>query len=150
MNRTFRLASLLRLRSLAEERAAAELAETAARRTRAEARRADTSVRLGAASMPAQSDELHWRAAIAARAALAGLLTEHTTDVHVADREVEAAQGVWADAKQRARTIEKLEERHVAEVRAEDERLEQLVLDEIAGQSARRAALRDAVPEVTS
>lgn len=148
MNRTFRLASLLRLRSAAEERAAAELADAARLRARAEARRHDTEVQLGSAAMPAHADELHFRAAVAARVSLSGLLAERTVEVHVADEGVEQAQVVWASAKARARALEKLEEKHDAEVRAEDERTEQVALDEIAGQAARRAAVA-AAPEVT-
>ncbi|GEA90146.1 flagellar export protein FliJ [Cellulomonas cellasea] len=149
MSRTFRLASLLRLRSAAEERAAVELADAARLRARAEARRHDTEVQLGSAAMPAHSDELHFRAAVAARVSLSGLLAERTVEVRVADDGVDQAHAVWASAKARARALEKLEEKHDAEVRAEDERAEQLVLDEVAGQAARRAALRAGTPEVT-
>lgn len=148
MSRGFRLASLLRLRTAAEEKAAVELAEAARLRARAEQRRHDTEVLLGSAAMPAHADELHFRAAVAARVSLSGLLAEHTAEVHVADRGVEEAHVVWASAKAKARALEKLEEKHDAEVRAEDERAEQVVLDEVAGQAARRAALRTS-PEVT-
>jgi flagellar FliJ protein len=131
MSRTFRLAGLLRLRSMAQDRAAAELAEAARERAAAEARRSDTEVMLGSASMPGRSDELHFRAAAASRAALSSLLIEHAAAVRVADEEVRVADDAWTAARVRTRALEKLEERHDTQVRAEDERAEQIVLDEV-------------------
>ncbi len=133
MSRAFRLASLLRLRGMAEDHAAVELAAATRRRDEAERRRLDTEVMLGNAALPARADELHWRAAIASRTALSGLLLEHGTRVARAQDDVDGAQDVWSQARTATRTLEKLEERHDAEVRSEDERAEQAVLDEVAG-----------------
>ena len=131
MSRTFRLAGLLRLRSMAEDRAAAELAAAARLRAAADARRLETEVMLGAASMPARADELHFRAAVASRAALGGLLAERRTDVRAADEVVRAADDAWTTARIRTKALTRLEERHAAQVRAQDERAEQIVLDEV-------------------
>jgi flagellar FliJ protein len=131
MSRTFRLASLLHLRSMAEDRAAAELAAAARARAAADARRRDTEVMLGSASMPARSDELHFRAAAASRAAEGSLLMERRSEVRIADEEVRVADAAWTAARVRTKALERLEERHDAQVRAEDERAEQMVLDEV-------------------
>lgn len=131
MSRTFRLASLLHLRSMAEDRAAGELAVAARLRAAAEARRRDTEVMLGSASMPGRSDELHFRAVAASRAALGSLLTERRSEVRTADEEVVVANAAWTAARVRTKALERLEERHDAQVRAEDERAEQMVLDEV-------------------
>ena len=146
MSRPFRLASLLRLRSMAEDRAAAELAVANRARAAADLRRHETAVALGTASLPARGDSMHWRAAIASRAALGGLLIERTADVVMADEDVHAADAVWSAARTRTRALEKLEERHDAEVRAEEEHAEQLVLDEVGARivgAARAAAARE-------
>lgn len=131
MSRTFRLASLLHLRSMAEDRAAVELAEAARLLSAAEARRRATEVMLGSASMPETSDTLHFHAVAASRAALAGLLTERRSEVRTADEEVVVANAAWNAARVRTKALERLEERHVAQLRAEDERAEQMVLDEV-------------------
>jgi flagellar FliJ protein len=146
MSRAFRLAGLLRLRSMAEDRAAAELAVAARARAAADARRSDTEVMLGSASMPGRSDELHFRAAAASRAALGSLLMERRAEVRVADDEVRVADAAWTVARVRTRALEKLEERHDAQVRAEDDRAEQIVLDEVG---ARMRAAQLAAEQAT-
>ena len=146
MSRPFRLASLLRLRTMAEDRAAVELASANRVRSTAEHRRSETAVQLGAASMPLRGDTLHWQAAVASRAALGGLLVEHRAAVEVADEDVHVADEAWSQARSRTRALEKLEERHVAEVRAEEEHAEQVALDEVGSRIAEvaRAAARAA------
>ncbi|MFI2753207.1 flagellar export protein FliJ [Cellulomonas sp. P22] len=133
MSRPFRLAGLLRLRTLAEDQAAVELARAVRQRDAAEDRRHETETVLGSASLPARSDELHWRAAVASRAALSGLLVEHSHAVVAAQAVVVDSEGLWSQARTATRTLEKLEERHDTEVRAEEARAEQAVLDEVAG-----------------
>ena len=86
---------------------------------------------LGSASLPGRSDELHFHAAAASRAALGSLLTERRSDMQAADEDVVVANAAWTAARVQTKALERLEERHDAQVRAEDERAEQMVLDEV-------------------
>ncbi|HEX7807002.1 MAG TPA: flagellar export protein FliJ [Cellulomonas sp.] len=148
MSRPFRLASLLHLRGMAEDRAAAELAAASRLRAAADARRHDTEVMLGSASLPGHSDELHFHAAAASRAALGSLLTERRSEVQTADAEVAVASIAWTAARVQTKALERLQERHDAQVRAEDERAEQMVLDEVGARMlAARADARQAPGE---
>ncbi|MGV8978417.1 MAG: flagellar FliJ family protein [Cellulomonas sp.] len=142
MSRPFRLASLLHLRGMAEDRAAAELAAAARLRAAADDRRRTTEIMLGSASLPARADELHFRAAAASRAALGSLLTERRSEVQIADGRVVVANAAWTAARVQTKALERLQERHDELVRAEDERAEQMVLDEVGARmlTARAAA----------
>lgn len=141
MTRSFPLAGLLRVRALAEERAAGELA--AARRTeRAAAERArDTRERLTGSTLPDLADDMAFRASVASRVSLVALLEEHEDQAAVARTQTADRTDVWAAARRDARAVERLEERHDAAVRAEELHAEQVVLDEVAG---RRAGREDA------
>lgn len=130
MARAFPLANLLRLRQMQQEMAAADLARANAARERAEQRRRDTDRMLSEAAMPAGADLLSWRAAVAARASVSALRAEATTALELRRVEAEAAGEQWSAARRVARALEILEERHVAHERKEDERVEQLALDE--------------------
>lgn len=143
MSRAFRLAGLLRLRAMAEERAAVELAGTTRRRDAAAALRAATQAALAEQSFDTQMDTLGMQAVVASRLALSALLVDRRAAVEAEDRAVEAADAAWAAARTRTRTLEKLEERHVAAERVEEQRAEQNTLDEIAG---RRGTRRTAGP----
>jgi flagellar protein FliJ len=132
MNRAFRLAGLLRLRRLEEERAAAELA-TANAATRTEERERDQlTSRLAVAAFPRQAGESEWLSAAASRAALAGLVNEAQTTVAVATRRAELAGQDWMFARSRVAMLDKLAERHAHAVRIADEAAEQALLDELA------------------
>ncbi len=132
MNRTFRLAGLLRLRRLEEERAAAALA-TANSVTRAEeAHREELTMRLSGASFPRRADESQWLAAAAGRASLAGLVLEAETAVAVAARRAEIASDDWMSARGRVAMLDKLADRHALAVRLAEDAAEQALLDEVA------------------
>ncbi|VTR77541.1 flagellar export protein FliJ [Cellulomonas hominis] len=139
MSRAFRLAGLLRLRSLAEEQAAARLAGASSVRDAAVARRRATESMLGDAEFPVDMDVLGMRAVVASRMALSALLVDQRARVSVTQDAVDAANAEWSAARTRTRTLETLEEKHEAVVRVEEQRAEQIVLDEVAG---RRAAVR--------
>ncbi len=141
MSRVFRLASLLRLRTIAEEQAAVELAAVTRRRDAAEARRRETEAMLEGTTVPRLVDSLGFQAVVASRVALSGLLVEHRATVQQAQATVQDAETSWSQARTRTRTLEKLAERHETEVRVEEARTEQAALDETAG---RRAAARAA------
>ncbi|MGY4643766.1 flagellar export protein FliJ [Cellulomonas sp. URHB0016] len=136
MNRRFPLAGLLRVRTMAEDRAAAELA-SARRDERAAAGLArSTQDRLGESHMPTVAEGRAFQAAVASRVALASMLVEHRATAVAAQEETDRRTEVWTDARRHVRAIERLEERHDDMVRVEDARAEQLVLDEVAGRRA--------------
>jgi flagellar protein FliJ len=128
----FSLAGLLRLRRLQEDQAAASLAQ--ARRTVR-----DTSARIAAVHAEmltadakiATADEL-WAIA-ATRSSSASMLAELAELERVQAEEVERRAAAHTDAARASRSIEKLETKHGVEARAEDLRVEQLALDELAG-----------------
>ena len=141
MTRQFPLAGLLRVRALAEDRAAAELAASR-RAERAAAERArQTKERLDGTTVPDIADDLAFRASVASRATLAALLVEHREQVVTAQVQTAESTDVWTAARRDARAVERLEERHDSGVRAEELHAEQVVLDEVAG---RRPAREDA------
>lgn len=139
----FRLAGLLRLRSLAEEQAAVELAGATRSRDAAVARRVATEEALGAAQFPLGNNPTAMRAIIASRLALSGLLVEQRALTTAAQQVMDERADDWSAARTRTRTLEKLEEKHVTAETEADQRAEQIVLDEIAG---RRGGSRPTVP----
>lgn len=136
MSRAFRLAGLLRLRALAEEQAAARLAGATRTRDDAAARRAATEAALGGARFPESADGLGMQAVVASRMALSALLVDQRARVVVTQDAVDAADAEWSAARTRTRTLEKLQEKHEAAAQVEEQRAEQVVLDEIAGRRA--------------
>lgn len=132
MAKGFPLAGLLRLRHLQEDQAAAELARANADRRRAEKRRRETENMLAGTVLPEHGDELAWQAAIAGRAAMTGLVGEATAALAEAGTRADDATADWSAARTRATTLDKLFDRHVLVVRAEELHAEQLVLDEAA------------------
>jgi len=146
VSRAFRLAGLLRLRALAEEQAAARLAGATRTRDAAAARRAATESALGATRFvegPEGTDGLGMQAVVASRMALSALLVDQRARVVVTQDAVDAADADWSAARTRTRTLEKLQEKHRAAAQVEEQRAEQVVLDEIAG---RRRAGAPAAP----
>jgi flagellar protein FliJ len=142
----FRLAGLLRLRQSQEEQAAAELARANAAREAAQRRRQDTEQMLAGSTLPSRSDELMWKVAIAGRAALGGLVAESVVALGAASLTAEDAARTWTDARARATTLGKLEERHDAQVRAAEEHAEQVAVDETATRRAAARAADDPAP----
>lgn len=140
MERGFRLASLLRLRKITEDDAAARLGQASAARMRADAHRARAIEELSGHQLDSDVAVATWRASAAARAALrqnllAAAAMSAAAAVQVAERETE-----WQGARAKSVPLEKLAERHDERVVAEDLRLEQIELDELA---SRRATLTD-------
>ncbi len=81
---------------------------------------------------PRHVDEDTWRCAVAARASLTALVGEASVAVDVAVRRGELAAADWTAARARVSMLDKLAERHDVLVRAEDDKAEQLLLDEAA------------------
>ncbi|MCL2091190.1 MAG: flagellar FliJ family protein [Micrococcales bacterium] len=138
MARGFALAGLLRVRGIVEDKAAGALAAAHRDENAARQRAAETARMLGEAGAVAPPDTAAFRASVAARMALSGLLTEAKADVVVAaDRTVQRT-GEWSEARQATRCVERLAERHDEEVRAEAAHAEQIVLDEVGVQQHRQ------------
>lgn len=135
--RQFPLSGLLRLRQIREDQARATL-EGAVRRSRETTARR-LKVRDGLReSFVDVTDAAALNAVAAARSTAGNMLSEldelHRTD---AERLAEAANG-YSTARAGTAAIEKLAIRHAERLKAEDERREQLELDEFALRRPRR------------
>lgn len=130
--RTFRLASLLRLRRLQEDQAAIELAKAAAERLRASERAERHHRDLAGHRTPGITSAAGWTASVAARAALSAASRQAAAEAATAADRADAATSTWQDARRDTAALERLEERHDAEVAADRLRAEQLHLDEHA------------------
>ncbi|WP_298462459.1 flagellar export protein FliJ [uncultured Cellulomonas sp.] len=148
MERAFRLAGLLRLRTLQEEQAAAALAAAHAGLQRADAARRATLAGLAGHAMPATGDAGAWRVATTGRAALTHLLADAAIAVDQAGERVTEHTADWSAARSRTVGLEKLHDQHRTAVLAEDARAEQHALDEVAARTARPAA--DPAPDVAA
>ena len=137
MARLFPLAGLLRLRHLQQDQAAGDLAaanrrlkENAERRTRVRGALAGTATDV--------ENTTALRAAVVARASSRSMLADLEALAIERLSERERAQAVFDAARAKSIGLEKLEEKHTAEVSAEDLHAEQAVLNEIASVSWHR------------
>lgn len=137
---TFRLAGLLNLRQMEEDRAAAALAHASTAHRHANEARQTTQGTLGAATFPTHASTPHWHATVATRVAASILLRERTDAVARAEIGVVEAQQAWKGARARAVALTKLKERHDETVRIEEGRAEQIALDEIASRMSTKTS----------
>jgi flagellar protein FliJ len=137
MERAFRLAGLLRLREVQEDRAAGALAVSNGALRTAQTHQRATLTTLAGHTMPAAADPSGWRTAVTTRGTLTHLLADAAIEVRDAGERVAADTRVWSAARSRCVGLEKLRENHRAAVHAEDERTEQHALDEVAARTAR-------------
>lgn len=130
MSRGFRLASLLRVRRIQEDEAAARLANAHRASSEAQERSARAAARLAGASLDASLPVGVWQALTATRAAMRRGLED--ADALVATRQgaVADAEKAWREARGRVRTFERLEEQHDARTAAAELADEQRALDE--------------------
>ena len=149
MAQGFALAGLLRVRGIAEDKAAGALAAAHREENQARERAAETARMLGQAGAVAPADTAAFQAAIAARMALSGLLTEAKAGVAVAAEHTALRTGEWSVARQATRAVERLAEHHDAQVRAEEAHAEQVVLDEVGVQQHRQRTAAESAPEVS-
>lgn len=131
MNRSFSLSGLLRVRSIQERQAAQELSRAVidADQTRVRDRR------LRAALGAADSDAVDTRslaALAAARVAGRSMLAELQSLAALQQQVLREARTVHGDARREVRGLDRLAEAHALRVRAEELRVEQQELDEIA------------------
>lgn len=136
MSRNFPLAGLLRVRAMAEDTAAAELASARREERVARDRATRTAEMLGSSRPPGEADIAAWQAAIAARVALSSLLSEDLAAVDRAEQQVGRRQSEWTAARVRTRAVDRLRERHEEGERVQQEHAEQVALDEVAARSA--------------
>jgi flagellar protein FliJ len=137
MSRAFPLAGLLRLRHLQQDQAAGDLSAANSRLHEHSVVRDRARTALGGSPAEATSvDALY--AVAAARASTRGMLA----DLDALGRRHEAnaveARAAFDAARAKALTLEKLELRHAGEVTLEEQRAEQIVIDEIASTSWHR------------
>lgn len=136
----FGLAGLLRLRRLGEERAAYDMVRARSRAAELAHERHQLLDQLSDHGHDAR--DVRGIAAIsAARASTSTMLSDLQALAATQQRIVGDAEERHRIAKRDVRTVEKLEERHDEVERAEELRLEQTVLDELAGR------LRSRLPE---
>lgn len=142
---SFRLASLLKIRRIqadaAASRAGAANAAVAASARTVEQRQSDLASMGHAGS--GVDDVRIFRASVAARSGRASLYTEAVADAAQSETDAVVVRQQWADARRTVRTLERLEERHLAQQQAAETAAEQVVLDE-HGTRSRAAAVRDA------
>lgn len=142
MNRFFRLSPVLRARKAQED-----AARGAVNQSRAEIREAQQlvkrrSLNLVGAEAPSEGTARAMVASLVARQSLAASLFDAqrmVTDAEQVERERMAA---LADAAKRRRAVELMAERHAELVRANDLRIDQAALDELAVTSKARNVAR--------
>ncbi|WP_127498423.1 cell envelope biogenesis protein TolA [Actinoplanes solisilvae] len=132
MNRFFRLSPVLRARKAQED-----AAKGAVIQSRAEIRQAEQLVRrrqldLVGSDAPTEGTARAMVASLVARQSLAGALMSAHRMVSDAEEVERERMAVLADAAKRRRAVEMMAERHAEMVRANDLRVEQANLDEIA------------------
>lgn len=135
--RSFSLAGLLRVRSIQERAAAQELSRAVIDANQTAAR--DRHVRAALAATDADAVDVRALSALAAsRAAGRSMLTELQALNELQQEAVRTAQTAHESARREVRGLDRLAAAHRARMRAEQLRLEQQELDEIA--LRRRAA----------
>lgn len=139
----FRLASLLRLRRLQEDEAAATLASANRDVSDARERSARASARLAGVTFDGSVPVAVWQAVTAARSAMRRELTDAESLLRARRAACADAERAWLEARGRVRTFEKLEEHHDAQVAADELAAEQRALDEAAGRRSPAVTERD-------
>ncbi|RJK92814.1 flagellar FliJ family protein [Vallicoccus soli] len=131
MPRRNALAAVLRVRKVQEEVASAEvaLARAEAEKARATLRRFEDRLE----SPVTATGSAHWAGIMAARTSLAAEAAAARALVGEADGVVSERLGAWAEARAARRGVERLAERQAAALRAEQERREQLAVDDRTG-----------------
>ncbi|MGP7960200.1 flagellar export protein FliJ [Sanguibacter sp. A247] len=135
MSGPFRLAALLRVRRLQEDQAAADLARAHGVVSDAQKRSAQATARLAGSTFDTSVPVSVWQALAASRAAMRRDLSDADALVAVHRAAARVAEEAWLAARGRVKTFERLEERHDAEVAADELAEEQKALDEAAGRT---------------
>ncbi|MEQ4520866.1 flagellar FliJ family protein [Pseudarthrobacter sp. B907] len=131
MSRQFSLAGLLRLRQIQQDQAATGLARARSRSSSVRAREASARRQLTATDEEISSSA-SLRAVAAARSASHSMLADLQSLARIAETDEAAAREEFIAARTRSVGLEKLQDRHHAEVNTAELRAEQSVLDEIS------------------
>lgn len=147
MNRRFRLATVLRLRSQSERNAAdalraagAALDEARARVTTVLALLEQPAPQAGTPQRPHTEDPADLVTAAHHRARLREELATARGEVERLERDAELARDTWLRARAALRAVQSLQARHIAQLRAHELRVEQRAADELAGRLAAAGA----------
>jgi flagellar FliJ protein len=131
MNREFSLAGLLRLRQLQQDQAATGLARARSRSSSVRVREAAARRELADTDGPISSSA-SLRAVAATRSSSHSMLADLQNLTRLAQADEATARAEFIAARIRSVGLEKLQDRHAAEVNSADLRAEQSALDEIA------------------
>ena len=138
MAKLFPLLGLLRVRTVQQEQAAVVAATAVRHANSVRVRRQAVVDELGrSADTPANPEVM--MAIAAARSSSRGMLAELESLIALADADAAAAKASLAEARSKTIPLEKMELRHRNDAFAEDLRIEQNTLDEIATNSWHRA-----------
>lgn len=139
MNRSFSLAGLLRVRSIQERQAAQELSRAVVDENHT--RRRERHLRAALAGTESDAVDLRSLAALAAgRVAARSMLAELDALKAAQQQAVQDAKSVHDGARREVRGLDRLSRAHALRVRAEELRVEQRELDEIASRARREDA----------
>lgn len=137
MSKQFTLAGLLRLRHMQEDAAAADLAAANRRRTAGSERRAAARIELGESDAQV-STAAGMIAMAAARASSQSMLADLQAMAVLDDEAALVAQDAFNAARKNTKGLEKLQQKHVLGVAADELAAEQIAVDEIASGSWHR------------
>ena len=129
---SFRLAALLRLRTLQEDDALAGLGQAQHGLVQAAATTVASRETLRASGPVPSGSGSTFLAAAASRAALAVAVSDSTALQRDAEHVVEASRAAWQAARARSRAVSRLEDKHVEQQRIDLARREKGEADELA------------------
>lgn len=144
MSRQFTLAGLLRLRHMQEDQAAATLAAANRRHSSSSSRRAAARAELGDSDAEV-STAAGLQGMAAARAASQSMLADLHTMVQLDESQAQEAREAFKAARINSKGLEKLQEKHAADVAEADLAAEQVAVDEMASGSWHRERMEPAV-----
>jgi len=144
MSRQFTLAGLLRLRHMQQDQAAANLATANRRHSASSSRRAAARAELGESDAEV-STAAGLQGMAAARASSQSMLADLQTMVQLDHDQAEQARAVFTAARINTKGLEKLSEKHAAQVADEELAAEQVAVDEMASGSWHRERTESAV-----
>ncbi|KQX69519.1 flagellar FliJ family protein [Angustibacter sp. Root456] len=136
----FKLAGLLRVRTVQEEQARRDLGSAQVQLRRAGEQMRQRQQTLASAGAPAGGSASVFLAQLATRTSLAAAVAEAAALRELSESELGYARDQWLHARMRARAVERLSERHAVEEQLALGRAEQAASDDLAG--ARHAAAR--------
>ena|GEM_PF-2596909 len=135
MARQYPLLRLLRLRQIREDQAAAQLALSARRAQQADARADRAQTQFLGTELVGETNNSVWTSMVAARMAGRSIMTDAMALAQAAHQERDEKANDFRAAHTEVTILEKLEERFIAQQRAEEDRAENVFLDEIAQRS---------------